>query len=32
MQEEDKQEMTRLGKDAEDVEDVAWYFCHKGGT
>ena len=31
MQEEDLQEMKRLGRDAKDVDDVAWYFRHKGG-
>jgi len=31
MQEEDMLEMTRMGMDFEDVEDVAWYFRHKGG-
>jgi hypothetical protein len=23
--------MTRLGLDSEEVEDIAWYFSHKGG-
>ena len=31
MQEGDKLEMTRLGLDSEEVEDIAWYFSHKGG-
>ena len=31
MQGEDMLGMTRLGLDFEEVEDVAWYFSHKGG-
>jgi hypothetical protein len=31
MQEEDLQSMRRLGRDPKDVDDVAWFFRHKGG-
>jgi len=31
MQEADKAEMGRLRLDTTDVEDMAWYFRHKGG-